>query len=334
MKSKRDQVWVGTFVLIAVAVLVVVVMAVSGTFSKKGVAYRAYFKFAGVVPAAPVRYGGLLAGRVELLRVDPEDSTRIEINFRVAPDIPVKTNSLAKIAALGALGENYLEVTTGTKDAPRAPAGSVLQSEETVALSDLGDIIAGLVPTANQVLQGLNDRIAEMKLTIAQLNDLLGEPNRKNISGGLATLNAMLAENRPKITKTMDNVQAASDNFQPVLANVKKASDQIAPLLDDFKATIKQANDALSHIDAIVVENRPEIQATIADVRKTLSGATALVDQLKNVVRRNSDNLDGTLANIRDVSDNLKEMTDTLKRNPSVLIRGEIGKDRQPGGNQ
>src|SRR5690349_3750209 len=124
MKSKREQVWVGAFVVTAVAVLVVVVLAVSGAFSKQGVPFRAYFRYAsGLAPAAPVRYGGLLAGRVESLRVDPNDSTRIEIEFRLNPGIPVKTNSMAKITALGALGENYLEITTGTKDAPLARPG-------------------------------------------------------------------------------------------------------------------------------------------------------------------------------------------------------------------
>ena len=109
------------------ALLVVVVVSVAGTFSQKGVVYRAYFKSAsGLAPAVPVRYGGLLAGRVETLRVDPEDSTRIEIDFRVGSDIPVRTNSVAKVTALGALGENYLEVTTGTKDAPLARPGACL----------------------------------------------------------------------------------------------------------------------------------------------------------------------------------------------------------------
>jgi phospholipid/cholesterol/gamma-HCH transport system substrate-binding protein len=332
MKSRREQVWVGAFVLIAVAVLVVVVLSVSGTFSKKGVPYRAYFKFAsGLEPAAPVRYGGLLAGRIETLRVDPNDSTRIEIDFRVNPTIPVKTNSLAKITALGALGENYLEITTGTKDAPLAPAGSVITSKEMVALADLGDIIGGMAPSANEVLTTMNARLTELKVTIANANDLLGERNRNNISSGLDTLNSILAENRPKISKTLDNFQTASDKLPQTMANVKAASDQIAPMLEDFKKTIKVANDALAHVDAIVVENRPEIRATIADVRKTLTGANAMIDELRTVVSRNSDNLDETLLNLREGTANMAELTDTLKRHPSVLIRGEIGKDRQPG---
>ena len=332
IKSSREQVWVGAFVLAAVAVLVLVVLSVSGAFAKKGAAYRAYFKYAsGLMPAAPVRYGGLLAGRVETLRVDPNDSTRIEIEFRINPGIPVKTDSLAKITSLGALGENYLEITTGTRDAPLAPPGSVVTSKELVALADLGEMISSVVPNTNLVLANLNERLGEIKVTIANVNELLGDKNRKNIDATLANLNAILAENRPKIAKTLDNFQTASEKLPATLDNVKNASDQIAPMLEDFKKTIKQANSALANIDAMVVETRPEFQATLRDLRKTLAGANTMVDQLNNVVSRNSENLDETVLNLREVTTNMNELTDMLKRNPSVLIRGEIGKDRVPG---
>ena len=52
---------------------------------------------------------------------------------------------------------------------------------------------------------------------------------------------------------------------------------------------------------------------------------------VKNTSDRNTDNMDETLANVRAATDNIKELTDTLKRKPSILIRGETGKDRQPG---
>jgi phospholipid/cholesterol/gamma-HCH transport system substrate-binding protein len=333
MNSRRDQALVGIFVLIAVAILVGTVLEVSGTFSKKGVGHRAYFKFAGgLTAAAPVRYGGLLAGRIDTLRVDPQDSTRIEINFTTRSEIPVKTDSIAKITSLGALGESYLEVTTGTKNGPLAPAGSIVNSQEMVGIADLTDRIGTLIPVANEVLQNLNHRLVELKVTVAEANDLLNDQNRKNISQGLGTLNSMLAETRPKVAATLDNVQAASSKLQPVLANVQAASDRIVPLLDDFKKTVKQANDALAHIDAVVVENRPDIRAAMTDIRKTLATASEVVEILRNTLDNNTDNLDETLANVRAATESLKELTDTLNRNPSVILRGETGKDRKPGG--
>jgi phospholipid/cholesterol/gamma-HCH transport system substrate-binding protein len=278
-----------------------------------------------------VRFGGFLAGKVDKLRVDPGDSTRIEVEFRVRPEIPVKTDSVAKITVLGALGEPYLEITTGTKEAPLSPPGSTLQSRDLKALADLGDSISELLPVANKVMGNLNDRLTEMKVTIANVNDLLGEPNRKNIAGSLTNLNGMLAETRPKVSVTLSNVQAATEKMPALMANFHTASEKVAPLLDDLKGTIKQANETMAHVDAILAENRPDIRTSMDQTKKTLANASQLVDLLHNTLERNTDNLDEILVNVRIATDNMKDLTDSLKRKPSLLIRGETGKDRQPG---
>src|SRR5271154_5011058 len=115
MNSLREQALVGFFVLIAAALLIGTLLAVTGTFSSGGVPYHTYFKSAGgLVPGAMVRYGGMDAGKVDAVHVDPSDTTRIEVSFRVRPNIPVKTDSVAKISTLGALSDNYLELGTGT----------------------------------------------------------------------------------------------------------------------------------------------------------------------------------------------------------------------------
>jgi phospholipid/cholesterol/gamma-HCH transport system substrate-binding protein len=246
--------------------------------------------------------------------------------------IPVKTDSVAKIGALGALGEYYLEITTGTRDSPLAPPGSELKSHETPSINDLGDMIGGLAPVAEQTLHTLNARLDEMKVTIAQVNDLLNDRNRQNIAGSLTNLNAMLADTRPKISATLTNVQTASEGFPDLTKKAQEIAEKVTPLLDDLKGTIKQANDTLAKVDSVLVENRPDIRATMIQIRKTMETASKAVDLLKGTLDRNGDNLDESLDNVRIATDNLRELTDTLKRKPSVLIRGEIGKDRQPGG--
>jgi len=70
MESKREQAMVGLFVLIAGAVLVATVFALTGAFGGTAATYRAYFPFAGgLEPGATVRYaGGPKVGRVEKLQ--------------------------------------------------------------------------------------------------------------------------------------------------------------------------------------------------------------------------------------------------------------------------
>jgi phospholipid/cholesterol/gamma-HCH transport system substrate-binding protein len=318
MNSKGEQTAVGFFVLVAAALLIGTILAVSGTFSSGGVAHHTYFKSAGgLLPGATVRYGGMKAGKVEAVRVDPKDSTRIEIDFSVQPDIPVKADSIAKISTLGALSDNYLEIGTGTKGGQLAAPGSELKSVETLGIGDLGDMIGNLTPVANQVMQTLNQRLTEMQVTIARVNDLLNDKNRQNIGNSLGNLNGMLAEDRPKISGSLTNVQAASA--------------RLMPLLDDLKATMNQANDTLSHVDSLVVENRQDIRTIIVELKGTMLNAQALIEQLKNTTDNNTDNIDQIIENIRVTTENMKELTDSLKTNPAVLIRGNNGKDRKPG---
>src|SRR5260370_41959025 len=104
MKSRGEQVWVGLFVLVASALLIATVLLVSGAFRGGDIPHRAYFKFAGgLEPGAAVRFGGMKAGSVKAVHVDGEDSTRIEVDFNVARDIPLKADSVAKITSLRAL---------------------------------------------------------------------------------------------------------------------------------------------------------------------------------------------------------------------------------------
>ena len=48
-----------------------------------------------------------------------------------------------------------------------------------------------------EVLEGAV--VVELKETISRVNDLLNDRNRANIGGSLGNLNAMLAEDRPKV---------------------------------------------------------------------------------------------------------------------------------------
>ncbi len=318
MNNIRERALVGLFVLIASALLIGTILAVAGTFSSGGVPHHTYFKSAGgLVPGAVVRYAGMKAGKVERVRVDPKDSTRIEIDLRVNPDIPVKTDSIAKITTLGALSDNYVEIGAGTKGAPLAPPGSELKSTETIGIGDLGDIIGGLTPIANQVMQNLNQRLTELQVTIARVNDLLNDRNRENIGNSLGNLNGMLADSRPKVSVS--------------LANIQVASAKLVPLLDNLKATMNQANATLSHVDAVVVENRQDIRAIVVKLKETMYTASSLLEQLKNTTDLNTDNIDQIIVNIRETTENMRELTETLKANPSVLIRGERVKDRKPG---
>src|SRR5579859_4752588 len=310
---------VGFFVLVAGALLVATVFALSGAFGGAAKTYRAYFPFAGgLEPGATVRYaGGPKVGRVEKLQLDRKDPSRIEITFSVKSDLPVKTDSRVKIMSMSPLGDNHVEVLPGTPGAAPAPSGALLPSEPYADFSSVIENVQDLAPHAQELITTLNDRVVELKVTLSRVNDLLSPENRANLSSVLADSRGLIQENRPQLKSTLEHVNEASAKLQPVL--------------DDLRKTSAQANQTLDHVDAMIGENRPDLHASVLELRQSLASVTTLTGRLNQTVDVNSENLDEVLDNLRDVTENLKEITDTIKARPYLLIRSSPPPEHKPG---
>lgn len=322
MEAKRELAMVGLFVLVAGAVLVATVFALTGAFGGPAATYRAYFPFAGgLEPGATVRYaGGPKVGRVEKLQLDPKDPSRIEITFSVKSGWPVKTDSHVKILSLSPLGDNHLELVPGSEKAALATAGMILPSEAYVDFNALTAKINDIAPQAQELLKTLNDRASEVKVTLARVNDLLNDTNRANLAGTLAETRGMIAENRGSVKGTVQNLNSATQKLEP--------------LLQDLRKTSAQANEALNHIDSLVGENRTDIRQAVIELRQSLATVTDLTGRLDQTLDVNSDNIDELLENLRHVSQNLKEFTNTIKTRPYTLIRSATPREHKPGERQ
>src|SRR5580704_14585566 len=207
MEAMRERTLVGMFVLVAGGLLLGAAVLLSGGFRGATALHRAYFKFAGgVQPGAPVRYGGLTVGKVERVRVDPGDTTRIEIQLTVDRDAPLKTDSVAKITTLGPLTDNYIEVSTGSVQAALTPPGSTLLSQEAFGLPQLGDAAQALMPDIQRAVQKLNQNLDGLQVALAHANDLLNDRNRANVGNSLNNLEHLTADVRPKVAESLDNL--------------------------------------------------------------------------------------------------------------------------------
>jgi phospholipid/cholesterol/gamma-HCH transport system substrate-binding protein len=319
MTPKTEQTLVGLFVLIAGGILLVAVFAINGVFGGTGRTYHAHFQFAGgLEPGATVRYsGGPKVGRVESLRIDPQDPTRIDLTFSVKPDVQVKMDSRVKIMSLSPLGDNHLEIYAGSAQAAIAPTGSLLPSDPYIDFNVLTEQINNLAPTARQLVQTLDARATELKVTLDRVNDLLNTQNRANLSATLAETRGLIADSRPQV--------------HTALQHVNDLSGKLGPLIDNFRRTSDQANLVLAHVDATVGETQPEIRKAVADLRGTLKSLTDLTGQLNQTLDVNSENIDQLLDNLLHVTENLKQFTETIKQRPYTLIRATNPREHKTG---
>ena len=322
MAEKRDQVFVGLFVLIAAAVLIGMVFAISGAFGRTSKTYHAYFPFAGGLErGATVRYaGGPKVGRVEKLAIDPQNPARIDVVFSVQTDLPVKTDSHVKIMSISPLGDNHLEVLPGGAQTALAPPGFLLPSDTYLDFNVLTTQINDLAPQAKLLIQSLNDRAADLKVTVDRVNELLSAENRANLSATLAGTRGLIEENRPQIKSTIQHLDSVSQKLEPLLQDLHKDSEE--------------ANQALTHLDAVLGENSADVRQSVIELRKSLTTLTDITGRLDQTLDVNTENIDELLDNFRGVSQNLKEFTSTIKRRPYTLIRATNPPDHKPGEQQ
>ncbi len=337
MEATRERALVGLFVILAALLLAGSLVAISGSMGASAVRHRTFFRNAGgVQPGAPVRFGGMMAGKVDRIQVDPANSTRIEIDFAIDRATPVKTDSVAKITALSPLTDNYIEISTGGERSPLLPPGAEITSSEMVGLPQIAESIQAMLPDVQRGLLQVNKTLDGVQITLARANDLLNDSNRATIARSLSNADKLLAETRPKVNASLDNVNRLLTDLEPKasasLSNLQEVTARLSPLLDDVKKVSARADDTLAHVDATLVENRSDVRASVTTLRDTLAKSTVLLDHLNQAIDQNSGNIDELLDNLRISTENMKGLTETLRRSPASLIRGIRAEDRQPGG--
>lgn len=146
MQTKKSEIWVGIFILVAfLAGLFVCLKAADVTSLRTEPTYQVYATFdniGGLKTRSPVRIGGVVIGRVADITLDPKTylprvTLDIEEQYNQIPD----TSSLA-IRTSGLLGEQYLALNVGFDDPEMGTAmlkeGSTIQdTKSALVLEDL-----------------------------------------------------------------------------------------------------------------------------------------------------------------------------------------------------
>jgi phospholipid/cholesterol/gamma-HCH transport system substrate-binding protein len=323
MVRSTEEIRVGVVIIVAAVLFLTALVFVGGVnlFRKKKVVYTSCFKFAGgLEPGTFVRFGGLKVGTVKSAEIDPEDSTRIRVEFLIAEGTPVRTNSKARISSLGFLGENYVEVSPGTRDAALLPAGSEIPAVEIVQLAEVFNNVNNITVNANKLVNDFDDRFLvlsdNMNKLVNSISEMVGLENRQHLAALLANGDGMLAETRPRLNKA--------------LGNLETASGKLGPTIENANTTIAKANALTDHMDALVMENRKEVHDSLLRLQTSLADTQRLVNNLDEALDSSRGNLDETLENIRISSQNLKQFTSTIKQRPFSLIRIKTEKDRLP----
>ncbi len=314
---RAEEIKVGLFVLAALVLLLAAFALVGGVniFATPKNVYTLRTKFAGGIESgSPVRYAGMKVGRVEKLAFDPDDPSRAVATITVDTQTPVRQDSTAKITSLGMLGENYVEISAGSKDKLALPSGNEIPTKESLQWGELVDNFGGATDEAKALLADARPRVNK---ALDNINDLTNEENRRRVRESLRKIDEILTDAKPRLKSIMTNVDSAS-------AKVDK-------FMDEIKDTRVRLDTLLQNWNNLAKDDDAEVQRTLRELRKTLVRAEGAMDEVRRLLVANRDQIDTTLENIEVSTENIREITDTIKQRPSSLVWSKNPPDRKPG---
>jgi len=187
--TRRQEAIVGLFVLIAAALLIITVFSLTGFSIAVMFVSRVFKNAGGLRPGSEVRYaGGPPIGRIEDVRCDQHDTTRMEIVFsRQAGHSGKKRTASSSSAAIARSATIFWALFLAAR-LRNARRGFHLKFQSVLGFGDLEAELGDLAPQARVLLDNLNQRVVELQTTIARVNDVLNDKNRANLSASLGTV--------------------------------------------------------------------------------------------------------------------------------------------------
>jgi phospholipid/cholesterol/gamma-HCH transport system substrate-binding protein len=298
---------VGAFVLGCASILAfTIIHLVNAQLNGHTVPYRTYLRYAGgIEPGAQVLFGGISVGKITAVRPWTSDPTKIEILLDVKENTPLNEKSIAKLGLVSVMSGAALSITTGSNDAHRLPAGSIIASQEAASLDEITDKMATVADNANGLITEVRGELGgisgDARTVLANLNAVTGKANQQSIQAVLDNVNAMLATDRPKIDH----------------------------LTDELNALSQHADETIQNVNGTVSDLREPIRNDLANLQSTLLQAKQLLGDMQVLVRANDYKIDDTIEHLRTATENLDELTDSVKQRPWSLIRIKQPEDRR-----
>jgi phospholipid/cholesterol/gamma-HCH transport system substrate-binding protein len=311
--SRKEIQWsqlrVGALVLVAMAVLVGLILLMSGStgglFARK-LALRSYFEnAAGVKPGAPVTLEGVTIGNVIRVRVVPDrNPTPVEVTMQVGyEDLShLHTDSTAAIAQAGVLGDSYVDISSAHANGP-PPANNA-------------ELKASGSPSIQDVIRTSSDSIVEVQTLTRKIETLVDSLNSRH--GAVGEL-----INDPELARKISLIATDLETITSAVANGKGS---LGKLVND-DTLYSRANSAIDRLDKITIaldEGKGTAGKLLKDdtLYNNLNATVANTNQLVAEINAGK----GTLGKIAKDPEFAQKLDDTVTRLDSILKGVDEGK--------
>lgn len=268
----------------------------------------------GLETGSPVKYSGIRVGRVDAVRVDPDDVSVVLVELSLDEGTPVAENSRADLGSQGITGLKYIELTRGKAGArirepgEEIPAGTSLFDN----LANKADQIAG---KAEVVL----DRIAVLA-SEDRLGRLIDTSEKL-----LATLNGVLIDNRESLKTLATSMTGTAEQANILAGELAKTAKQANALLAEATVLVKNSKATPGRLDAFLEQGT----AVLAESKVLLGpeGLQKTMARVNTMLAQTNRQVVETIGMIREAAQNAAVFTEKIRDDPSLLLLGDDDDD-------
>jgi phospholipid/cholesterol/gamma-HCH transport system substrate-binding protein len=284
METRANYAAVGAFVLAMVLLgFAAVVWLGRGELNDQQARYRIYFTgpVSGLRPGAGVEYNGVPVGKVEEVRIDPDNVALIRATIGIDPALGVKTDAVASVQSNLLSGVSFIQIVGGTQDAP------VLKAEG----NERYPVIRSVPSTLASVAASGPELIDKLNATVERFSALLDEKNRQSLSESLEnlrTFTAGLADRNKDLAQLAGNANTATAAASNLLVSLEHSyagpdglGNRLTAAIGDFDRVAKGLAETNKQLQQAVQDARPGLRSFS---QKTLSDVGSLVAETRQLV--------------------------------------------------
>jgi len=241
----RTYIGLGAFVVVSVGLLLYLAQSIGAIGTGGGTKYELRLQHAaGLVENNAVKIAGVGVGRISRIDVDHDIAV---LTLQIDEEIVLHDDAKAIVRAKSLLGEKYLQIHPGSKDAPVLDGGGVIKDVD--APFEIDQVLNALEP----VLGGEDNIAASLAPLAKTLSELLDDAAGKNGEPAVIT--------RDEIRGMVEDIEASTAAGRRILEENEKGIGDI----------VTKTNDLLDKSNRLVRDPRIDRMLTRGDsMTKTL----------------------------------------------------------------
>jgi phospholipid/cholesterol/gamma-HCH transport system substrate-binding protein len=331
-QERSIEVKVGILILVSIGILAAFVLVMGGlNFEKTYTVFVDFDNPGGLQSGAPVRIAGVKVGKVQELAfkggtIDPVTNRRVLVRVKLSIEQRVRESVHEDadfyVTTQGVLGEQFLAIEPGSPQRPMLKENA---------------IVKGIDPPRLDLFLAKAFELLDTTVTGIKNNRELISDIAVNTAGLLRGLNTTLNDNRERINRIVQNVEALSAESNALVHDAKRNyvdNPKIARTIDnidrissdvqkDSGPMLKDAREALANLNRVSStvgdpKEQEKIKKALQDIAELASRANATAADAQSIVAhiKKGDGTVGALVMDEAVYDDVQEMVRDLKHNP------------------